>query len=90
MQYLDMFTKATLLKASRVVIVAFYSGNDPLESALLAGSVERWKFLKPDPAAPLPEIPSTKRFMVRHMGCSFQGWNKNLLYSSTATGLKWR
>ena len=34
-QYLDMFTKAARFRP-HTVIIAFYSGNDPLESFLTA------------------------------------------------------
>lgn len=44
-QYLDLFTKGVALDPE-VVVVAFYSGNDPLESYKLAYSVERWKSLR--------------------------------------------
>jgi lysophospholipase L1-like esterase len=47
-QYLDMFPKAALL-GPRVVIVAFYSGNDPLESFALAYGSDHWSSLRVDP-----------------------------------------
>lgn len=47
-QYLYMFTNATLFKP-RVIIVAFYSGNDALESFQLVYGADRWASLRPDP-----------------------------------------
>lgn len=63
-QYLDMFRKALFLKP-RLVIVAFYSGNDALESLRTAYAVARWSELRVDPeldpdarppAPPAPEV----------------------------------
>jgi len=48
-QYLDMFLNATVFKP-RVVIVAFYTGNDSLESFQMAYGVEHWAALIPDPS----------------------------------------
>jgi hypothetical protein len=56
-QYLDMFTNATLFQP-RVVVVAFYSGNDPLESFAIAYGVEHWAALRPDPRLTGAEAPS--------------------------------
>ena len=47
-QYLDMFRKALFLDP-RLVIVAFYSGNDAMESFRAAYSVEHWSDLRVDP-----------------------------------------
>ncbi len=44
-QYLDMFNKSLIFKP-QVLVVAFYSGNDPMESYLLAYGVEKWAPLK--------------------------------------------
>jgi lysophospholipase L1-like esterase len=44
-QYLDMFFNAAAFQP-RVVIVAFYTGNDSLESFLLAYNSDRWKSLR--------------------------------------------
>lgn len=46
-QYLDMFRYAMRFKP-RVVIVAFYTGNDPLESFQAAYNVDQWSFLRVD------------------------------------------
>ncbi|MDH3315999.1 MAG: hypothetical protein OER43_09570 [Gammaproteobacteria bacterium] len=45
-QYLEMATKATTF-LPRLLIVAFYTGNDPLESFLLAYQLEQFKDLRP-------------------------------------------
>ena len=47
-EYLEVFYKALYLKP-RVVVVAFYTGNDSLDSFRLAYSHERWRELKADP-----------------------------------------
>jgi lysophospholipase L1-like esterase len=60
-QYLDMFSNATVL-LPRVVVVAFYSGNDALESFNLAYSVERWASLRPDPALSASDTPPSPGF----------------------------
>ncbi len=44
-QYLDMFAKSMFFRP-QVVVVAFYGGNDPLESYMLAYGVEKWAPLK--------------------------------------------
>lgn len=46
-EYLEIFSKALCFQP-RVVVVAFYSGNDPLESFVKAYGNERWAFLKTD------------------------------------------
>jgi hypothetical protein len=55
-QYLDIFTKAILFQP-KVVVVAFYSGNDPLESFAMAYDIERWAALRPDPRLTGTEAP---------------------------------
>ncbi|HSS65202.1 MAG TPA: hypothetical protein VLS27_12280 [Gammaproteobacteria bacterium] len=45
-QYLEMATKATSFQP-RLLIVAFYTGNDPLESFRLAYALEQFKDLRP-------------------------------------------
>jgi len=63
-QYLDMFTNATVFEP-RVVVVAFYSGNDSLESFQMAYGVPAWSELKPNqkltkssaPKVPFPPPP---------------------------------
>jgi len=45
-EYLEM-TKRLLLLEPRVVVVAFYTGNDPLDSYGMAYAKERWASLRP-------------------------------------------
>lgn len=47
-QYVAMFGNATVLRP-RVVIIAFYSGNDPLDSFITAYGMERWADFRLDP-----------------------------------------
>lgn len=56
-QYLDMFMNSTVFKP-RVVIVAFYTGNDPLESFQMAYGIDSWAVLKPDLALDKSDVPS--------------------------------
>lgn len=58
-QYFDMFDKAMLLQP-RIIIVAFYTGNDPLESFLLAYNIDRWKSLRTDPGLDSTDAPAVK------------------------------
>ena len=58
-QYLDMFAKALHFKP-RVVIVAFYTGNDALESTLLAYNADQWRSLRPDRDLSVSTIPGGK------------------------------
>ena len=44
-QYLDMFAKSLFFRP-QLAVVAFYSGNDPLESYVLAYGEEKWSPLK--------------------------------------------
>lgn len=46
-QYLDMFTNAIVFQP-RVIVVAFYSGNDPLESFQLVYGSAHWSGLIPN------------------------------------------
>lgn len=55
-QYLNMFTYATLFRP-RVIVIAFYTGNDPDESVTLAYSMEHWAPLRPDPRLNLSDKP---------------------------------
>lgn len=64
-QYLDMFGKATMFRP-HVIVVAFYTGNDPLESYAMVYGNENWHWLKPDasltPAdAPQVEFPAPEK-----------------------------
>lgn len=60
-QYLDMFRHATVFQP-RVVVVAFYSGNDALESFMLAYSVERFAPLRPDAKLSVSDLPQGTKF----------------------------
>ncbi len=55
-QYLNMFSNATFFRP-RVIIIAFYTGNDPDESVTLAYSVDHWAPLRPDPDLDLSDKP---------------------------------
>jgi len=58
-QYLDMFNNALAFRP-RVVIVAFYSGNDALESFTVAYGIDHWAPLRPDPDLDVSDIPKGK------------------------------
>jgi hypothetical protein len=60
-QYLDMFQHATVFQP-RVVVVAFYSGNDAIESFQMAYSVEHWYGLRPDRKLSLSDMPPSGGF----------------------------
>ena len=47
-QYLDMFYNATLFRP-RVIVVAMYTGNDPMDSFNMAYSYDRWRALRLNP-----------------------------------------
>ena len=55
-QYLDLFEKSRALRP-KVVVVAFYTGNDPRESFRAAYSIERWKALRPDASLDVSDLP---------------------------------
>jgi hypothetical protein len=55
-QYLEMFSNATLLRP-RVIVVAFYTGNDPLESFMLTYADSQWDWLVPDSALDRSDAP---------------------------------
>jgi hypothetical protein len=58
-----MFTYATFFRP-RVIVIAFYSGNDPDESVTLAYSVDHWAPLRPDPNLDLSDKPRFPGFPV--------------------------
>lgn len=62
-QYLNMFSNATFFRP-RVIVIAFYSGNDPDESVTLAYSVDHWAPLRPDPDLDLSDKPRFPGFPV--------------------------
>jgi tetratricopeptide (TPR) repeat protein len=55
-EYLEIFDKA-LRFSPRLVVVAFYTGNDPLESFRRAYARERWASLRPAPSLQLSQMP---------------------------------
>ena len=55
-QYLDMLDKAIAF-GPKVMIVAFYSGNDAMESFQLAYSAEHWASLRVDPTLARSDAP---------------------------------
>ncbi len=55
-QYLDMFTNAVLFQPG-VIVVAFYTGNDPVESFQAAYGIESWHWLIPDAALSKADLP---------------------------------
>jgi lysophospholipase L1-like esterase len=60
-QYLDMFSHAAHF-LPRVVVVAFYTGNDAAESVKMAYSTDRWASLRPDPDLDLSDKPPNPGF----------------------------
>ncbi|MGD2112128.1 MAG: SGNH/GDSL hydrolase family protein [Gammaproteobacteria bacterium] len=66
-QYLDIFAKAALLKPT-VVIVAFYSGNDSLESFAMAYGTSYWAGLRVNPALQGSDAPEvTPLLSMKHL-----------------------
>ena len=65
-QYLDMVTKATSFQPM-VIIVAFYSGNDAIETFRVAYGVEQWADLRVDPGLDSSDAPKMV-FPVREDG----------------------
>lgn len=55
-QYLHMLGMSARFKPS-VIIVAFYTGNDSLESFKAAYSIDKWKFLRLNSGASLADLP---------------------------------
>ena len=60
-QYLEMLRHATVFQP-RVVVVAFYTGNDPHESLTMAYSRERWAPVRPDTDVDLNRHPPNVGF----------------------------
>lgn len=56
-QYWDVFRKALAFRP-RAVVVAFYAGNDPMESFRLAYAVDAWRELRPDPDLDVDDAPA--------------------------------
>ncbi len=87
-QYLKAFEYAARLQPN-VVIVAFYSGNDPTESFTLAYGNESWSFLRPDPhlrASDAPTVifppPESDLWKVRFKDGSESVFTAKLRYTS--------
>ena len=57
-QYLDMFYNAVAFQP-HLVVVAMYTGNDPLDSVYMAYGHERWRALRPKPDLTLADAPKT-------------------------------
>ncbi len=55
-QYLNMFAISGRFKP-RVIIIAYYTGNDSLESFKAAYSIDKWSFLRPDKKLSLADMP---------------------------------
>ena len=55
-QYLNMFSIAAKFQP-RVIIVAFYTGNDAIESFKAAYAIDQWSFLRPDSKLTLADMP---------------------------------
>jgi len=70
-QYWDAFRNALALEP-RVVVVAFYAGNDPMESFRLAYALEHWRELRPDPELDVDDAPREPP------GDGWLGWNTTL------------
>ena len=58
-QYTDLFSDAAAFRP-RVVVVAFYTGNDPLESFTVAYGSEQWRALRPDPGLRASDAPAVQ------------------------------
>ena len=56
-QYLNMFTLTPRFQP-RAIIVAYYTGNDALESFKHAYGIDKWHFLRPDPSLSLADLPN--------------------------------
>jgi lysophospholipase L1-like esterase len=56
-QYLEMFPKAVLFQP-RVIVVAFYTGNDPAGAFVSAYGSEHWDYLRLDPSLKKADAPS--------------------------------
>jgi lysophospholipase L1-like esterase len=70
-QYGDAFRNAMAFEP-RVVVVAFYAGNDPMESFRLAYAVDHWRDLRPDPELDVDDAPREPP------GDGWLGWNTRL------------
>lgn len=55
-QYLNMFYKALYFRP-KVIIIAYYTGNDASESFLTTYGIKNWHYLKPNPHLSLKDAP---------------------------------
>ena len=55
-QYLNIFANATVFQP-RVIVVAFYTGNDPLDSFMMVYGNSYWEWLRPDPSLSKADAP---------------------------------
>lgn len=71
-QYLDMFSHAIVFRP-RIMVIAFYSGNDPHESMSIAYSAKHWSSLRINkkldtaahPPSPSNPLPASQRWRVK-------------------------
>ncbi|MGI9592655.1 MAG: GDSL-type esterase/lipase family protein [Myxococcota bacterium] len=70
-QYWDAFHNALAFEP-RVIVVAFYAGNDPMESFRLAYALDHWRELRPDPELDVDDAPREPP------GDGWLGWNTSL------------
>lgn len=87
-QYLEIFAKAIFLKP-RVVVVAFYTGNDPLEAFMATYGSDRWKSLRLNPKLnerDAPEVafpaPQSEHWRVRFKDGTLTTFTPKLRLSS--------
>jgi len=62
-QYLALYDKALRLGPD-TIIVAFYSGNDPLDSFATAYGNDHWQALRPDPALDRTDAPAIDNMLA--------------------------
>jgi hypothetical protein len=60
-EYLEIFSKALLFKP-KVIIVAFYTGNEPMDSFLKTYGDDHWDFLRPDETLVKTDVPPNPGF----------------------------
>lgn len=82
-QYTDMLRKALAFEP-RVAIVAFYAGNDAMESFRLAYGVAHWAHLRPDTSLTLDDRPSRSQ-AARHTA-----WRAELANGHDVLFTPWR
>lgn len=87
-QYLYAANKAMVFQP-RVVVIAFYTGNDPLESFRIAYNYDIWEKLIPDAsltASDVPHVdfppPASELWKVKYSGGGSTTFSPNLRYAS--------